>query len=175
MPTLLVRLGVIIMPWQTTHIAVRFELNRHLSYLLISCLYSNTISEFLFGIITIGLLHDRSWIWPQKSTSKELYVAISSARTRTIAFELSKALMTSLAIDFAVIKRASETRSRCEKIVVFIAIYEFVMPCKNNICTLMTVNGLTWILFCCLYFSLLRECICTSSQIMHYSSYNISN
>ena len=84
-------------------------------------------------------LHDRPWILPWiKSISNELDITI-----HVIAPQVSgncDVIGKRSWRDQQNENRASETRGRCVKLVVFIVIYGFVISCKkqNNVCTLVT-------------------------------------
>ena len=102
-----------------------------------------------YGMEYTVFLHDRPWIsaWI-KSISNELDITI-----HVIASQLSchcDVISNRLWRHQQNENRASETLGRCEKIVSFIVIYEFVMSCKNNFMYVLpwrTVSALTRVLF----------------------------
>ena len=80
-------------------------------------------------------LHDGPWLSPRYR--REWIHVIASQLSRYWDFISNRLWLHQQKED-----RASETRGRCKKIVVFIVFHEFVLSCKqwNNICTLVT-NG----------------------------------
>ena len=84
------------------------------------------------GIEYIYFLHDRPWISPWiKSISNELDITIHVvAQLSGYCDFISNRLWRHQQNE----NRASETRGRCVKLVVFIGIYGFVMSCKIKQC-----------------------------------------
>ena len=93
--------------------------------------------------------HDRRWISPwMKSMSNEVDITI-----HVIASQLSghyDVISNRLWRHQRNESRASETRGRCKKIVIFIVIYGLVMSCKewNNVCTFVTNCFATFVTNC---------------------------
>ena len=123
-------------------------------------------------------LHDRPWISPWiKSISNELDIT-----THVIASQLSHycgVISNRLWRHQQNEDRASETRGRCVKIVVFSVIDSLAMSCKNKIIHVLswwTVSVLTRVLFLCLFPSLLRNknnSLVSTETVSHSSTYNI--
>ena len=90
----------------------------------------NIHAWWILTMRNIRFLHDRSWISPWiKSISNELDITI-----HMIASQLSghcDIISNRLWRHKHNENRASETRGRCVKIVIFIVIYGFVMSCKK--------------------------------------------
>ena len=98
-------------------------------------------------------LHDRPWISPW---IKSIYNELDSI-IHVIASQLSRycdVFSDRLWRHQQNEDRASETRGRYLKIVVFIVIYKFAMSCKNKILYVLswrTVSAVTRVLFLCLF------------------------
>ena len=118
------------------------------------CIFSDfTVSYFKLGLHKISeRRHSAILVRPAVSPWIKSMFELNIT-THVIASQLS-GFLTSSAIECDVIgrNRASETRGRCVKIIVFIVMYGFVMSCKkwNDICTLVT------------------NCLCTNSRVLFW-------
>ena len=96
-----------------------------------------------------NFLHAKPWISPWiKSISNELYIIIHLIASQLSGhFDVNSNRLWRHQQNE---NRVCETRGRCDKIIVFIVIYGFVMSCKkwNNVCTLVT------------------NCFCTHSSVI---------